>query len=57
LCVCVVSEWRDIPSLRLLHLRYDLMPQAHVTLVATEIGLIPPTSVPVVVRELRGAEM
>jgi translation initiation factor 2B subunit (eIF-2B alpha/beta/delta family) len=43
-------------SLRLLNLGYDLMPQSLVTLVATEIGLIPPSSVPVIVREFRAGE-
>ena len=37
----------------MLNIAYDVLPQRHVTLVATEIGLIPPTSVPVIVREFK----
>lgn len=35
----------------LLNLIYDAMPQDFVTLVVTEFGAIPPTSVPVILRE------
>ena len=35
------------------NLRYDLTPISNISLVATETGLIPPTSVPVLLRELR----
>ena len=37
----------------LLNLTYDAMPQDFVTLVVTEFGAIPPTSVPVILREYR----
>ena len=37
----------------LLNLIYDAMPQDFVTLVVTEFGAIPPTSVPVILREYR----
>lgn len=30
---------------------YDVTPIEHVTLVVTEYGMIPPTSVPVIIRE------
>jgi len=46
-----LSNWKDIPTLKLLNLAYDLTPIEFVTVVVTEIGLIPPTSVPVVIRE------
>jgi translation initiation factor eIF-2B subunit delta len=36
------------------NLRYDLTPISNISVVATEIGLIPPTSIPVLIRELRG---
>ncbi len=32
---------------------YDAMPADYVTLIATEFGVIPPTSVPVILREYR----
>lgn len=38
-------------SLKLLNLMYDVTPAEYVTMVVTELGLTPPTSVPVVVRE------
>ena len=37
----------------LLNLTYDAMPSEYVTLVVTEFGAIPPTSVPVILREYR----
>ena len=37
----------------LLNLMYDAMPAEYVTLIATEFGAIPPTSVPVILREYR----
>ena len=35
---------------------YDLMPIDFITLIVTEFGLIPPTSVPVILREKRDDE-
>ncbi|OWF51685.1 translation initiation factor eIF-2B subunit delta-like [Mizuhopecten yessoensis] len=45
-----LTQWRDHASLTLLNLVYDVMPQEFVSLVITELGLIPCTSVPVVLR-------
>jgi translation initiation factor eIF-2B subunit delta len=36
-----------------INLRYDLTPMGNISVVATETGLIPPTSIPVLIRELR----
>lgn len=36
----------------IVNLRYDLTPVSYVSMIATETGLIPPTSVPVIIREL-----
>jgi translation initiation factor eIF-2B subunit delta len=41
------------PKPRLLNLRYDLTPQKFVGMVVTEVGLIPPTAVPALIREYR----
>ncbi|KAI8366754.1 uncharacterized protein BYT42DRAFT_504900 [Radiomyces spectabilis] len=41
-------NWRDQPNLRLLNLLYDVTPSKYITLVVTEVGLIPCTSAPVV---------
>eukprot|EP00911_Craspedida_sp_UC1_P001386 UC1_evm1s1045 len=46
----ILSNWKDEPTLRLLNLVLDATPPAFVDLVITEIGLIPCTSVPVVLR-------
>ena len=47
----VLSGWRDVAGLKLLNLVYDLTPVEFVTMVVTEVGNVPPTSVPVIVRE------
>ena len=45
-----LSDWRDIQQLRLLNLMYDVTPPDLVTSVVTELGFLPCTSVPVVLR-------
>ena len=45
-----LSDWRDIPSLGLLNLVYDVTPPELVSMVIAEIGMVPCTSVPVVLR-------
>jgi translation initiation factor eIF-2B subunit delta len=45
---------------QVVNLRYDLTPLTNISVVATETGLIPPTSVPVLIREIQsdaGGEM
>ncbi|KAI8356194.1 hypothetical protein BD560DRAFT_406809 [Blakeslea trispora] len=46
-----LENWRDQPDLRLLNLLYDVTPSKYITLVVTEVGLIPCTSAPVIWRE------
>jgi translation initiation factor eIF-2B subunit delta len=46
-----LAHWRDVPSLKLLNLVYDVTPPECINMVITEIGMIPCTSVPVVLRE------
>ncbi len=46
-----VCALQNIPRLALLNLKYDAMPAQYVTAIVTEHALIPPTSVPVVIRE------
>ncbi|PJF18663.1 Initiation factor 2B-related domain-containing protein [Paramicrosporidium saccamoebae] len=46
-----LSAWRDVEPLKLLNILYDVTPAEYVTVVITEIGLIPVTSIPVVLRE------
>ncbi|XP_052260102.1 translation initiation factor eIF-2B subunit delta-like [Dreissena polymorpha] len=43
-------DWRDYGSLTLLNLVYDFTPPEFVSVVITELGMIPCTSVPVVLR-------
>lgn len=45
-----LNDWRDYSSLTLLNLVYDVTPPEFISLVITELGLIPCTSVPVVLR-------
>ncbi|RLO12151.1 hypothetical protein DYB28_002170 [Aphanomyces astaci] len=49
----VLADWRDLPNLKLLNLVYDLTPMEYVSMVVTEIGMIPPTSIPAIIREYR----
>eukprot|EP01087_Luapelamoeba_hula_P017324 TRINITY_DN5447_c0_g1_i2.p1 TRINITY_DN5447_c0_g1~~TRINITY_DN5447_c0_g1_i2.p1 ORF type:complete len:305 (+),score=40.38 TRINITY_DN5447_c0_g1_i2:1103-2017(+) len=46
-----VSNWRKMDNFKVLNLVYDVTPATFVTMVVTEVGMIPPTSVPVVLRE------
>ena len=45
-----LSKWRDIPNLNILNIMYDVTPAENITLVITEYGSLPPSSVPVVHR-------
>lgn len=45
-----LSKWEDVPKLQLLNLMYDLTPADHIDMVVTEYGIIPPSSVPVIIR-------
>lgn len=45
-----LSEWEDVPGLQLLNLMYDFTPAEFINMVVTEYGIIPPSSVPVLIR-------
>ncbi|XP_056872053.1 translation initiation factor eIF-2B subunit delta isoform X1 [Takifugu flavidus] len=45
-----LEHWQEVPSLGLLNLVYDVTPPDLVDIVITELGMIPCTSVPVVLR-------
>ena len=45
-----LSKWQDTPKLQLLNLMYDLAPAEYISMVITEYGSLPPSSVPVVHR-------
>lgn len=46
-----LKNWKDLPNLTLLNLIYDLTPTEFIAMVITEVGTVPPTSVPVIIRE------
>ena len=45
-----LSAWHDSPNLQLLNLMYDVTPVQYISMVITEYGSLPPSSVPVVHR-------
>ncbi|KAK2359733.1 translation initiation factor eIF-2B subunit delta [Trifolium repens] len=46
-----LDAWADTENLQLLNLIYDATPSDYVSMIVTDYGMIPPTSVPVVVRK------
>ena len=52
-CECPLSNWKHGSSnLKLLNLTYDLTPADFVSGIVTELGIVPPTSVAVLLREM-----
>ena len=65
--IVIPTQWRNISTsssgnqkastsqlpFNVLNLRYDLTPINNISVVATETGLIPPTSIPVLIREIQ----
>jgi translation initiation factor 2B subunit (eIF-2B alpha/beta/delta family) len=47
----LLEDWRDKKHLKILNLLYDLTPCEMLSMVITEFGIIPATSVPVILRE------
>lgn len=48
-----LSDWKSLPSLNLLNIMYDLTPPSYINKVVTELGSLPPLSVPVILREYK----
>ncbi|KAI3976856.1 hypothetical protein MKX01_008714 [Papaver californicum] len=48
-----LDNWANNENFQLLNLLYDATPSDYVSLIVTDYGLVPPTSVPVIVREYR----
>lgn len=46
-----LDNWTNKENLQLLNLMYDVTPSDYVSVIVTDHGMIPPTSVPVIVRE------
>jgi translation initiation factor eIF-2B subunit delta len=53
--LCEMSKTAD-SQLKLLNLNYDLTPSNYISMVVTEFGMAPPTSVPAILRECRDAQ-
>lgn len=47
---CYLDGWKDLSDLSVLNLVYDVTPPELITMVITEVGMVPCTSVPVVLR-------
>ncbi|GME84105.1 unnamed protein product [Ambrosiozyma monospora] len=48
-----LSNWKDYPSLNILNVLYDLTPPEYIQKIITEVGALPPSSVPVILREYK----
>ncbi|CAA6671416.1 unnamed protein product [Spirodela intermedia] len=48
-----LDHWADNEKLHLLNLTYDAMPSDYVSMIITDYGMVPATSVPVIIREYR----
>ncbi|KAK9448807.1 uncharacterized protein V1518DRAFT_418285 [Limtongia smithiae] len=46
-----LKDWRTQPNLKLLNIMYDLTPSEYIKKIVTEVGTLPASSVPVVLRE------
>jgi translation initiation factor eIF-2B subunit delta len=47
-----LKDWKELDNLKLLNLVYDLTPASFVSGIVTEFGIVPPTSVAVLLREM-----
>lgn len=52
----VLADWKNQDNLKLLNLMYDLTPSDFVTGIVTEVGILPPSSVAVLLREMSPQE-
>ncbi|CAH9056881.1 unnamed protein product [Cuscuta epithymum] len=46
-----LKNWTDIENLQILNLVYDATPSDYISMIITDYGMVPTTSVPVIVRE------
>ena len=47
----LLEGWEEVDHMGVLNLSYDLTPQEFITVIVTDVGNIPTTSVPVIIRE------
>ncbi|CAL1390735.1 unnamed protein product [Linum trigynum] len=52
-----LDGWTNGNNLQLLNLIYDATPSDYVSMIITDYGMVPPTSVPVIVREYRKEQL
>jgi translation initiation factor eIF-2B subunit delta len=50
-----LSNWKQYPSLNILNILYDLTPPEYIQKIITEFGALPPSSVPVILREYKSS--
>lgn len=48
-----LKDWKDIDNVNILNIMYDLTPPQYIKKVVTELGALPPSSVPVILREYK----
>ncbi|KAI5961625.1 tif224 [Candida pseudojiufengensis] len=48
-----LQNWRKIQTLNVLNIMYDLTPPEYINKIITELGALPPSSVPVILREYK----
>ena len=53
----LLRDWQDRPHLKLLNLLYDMTPSAFVSGIVTELGILPPSSISVLLRELNPQDL
>ncbi|OLL22022.1 putative translation initiation factor eIF-2B subunit delta [Neolecta irregularis DAH-3] len=51
--VAAETDWRDVKGLKMLNLLYDVTPSSLISMVVTEQGCLPPSSVPALMRECK----
>ena len=51
----VLDDWQKLASLNIVNILYDLTPPEYIKKVITEFGALPPSSVPVILREYKGS--
>lgn len=50
-----LKNWQDVKNLNIINIMYDLTPPEYINKVITELGALPPSSVPVILREYKNA--
>ena len=48
-----LENWKEIANLSVVNILYDLTPPEYINKIITELGALPPSSVPVILREYK----